>query len=124
MTGEGSRYRRVEVPEETREERASFGEILRSYSPEEAVLEAQRCLQCAMPFCVQACPITQDCRGYISLIAQRRFDDAARLTVIEMTPSKSGAPRGTMRTLGELFNQAGECVMTLRALSIIGARSR
>lgn len=79
---ENRRYERIAIPEETREERDSgFGEILRSYTPEEAVLEAQRCLQCAMPFCVQACPITQDCRGYISLIAQRRFDDAARLTV-------------------------------------------
>jgi NADPH-dependent glutamate synthase beta subunit-like oxidoreductase len=83
MTDEDSRYRRTPVPEETPEERAGFGEILRSYTPEEAVLEAQRCLQCAMPFCVQACPITQDCRGYISLIAQERFDDAARLTLRE-----------------------------------------
>jgi glutamate synthase (NADPH/NADH) small chain len=76
------RYDRRPVPEETKEERvAGFGEILQSYSPDEAVLEAQRCLQCAMPFCVQACPITQDCRGYIQLIAERRFDDAARLTL-------------------------------------------
>lgn len=76
------RYQRRPVPEENREERtAGFGEILQSYSPDEAVLEAQRCLQCAMPFCVQACPITQDCRGYIQLIGQRRFDDAARLTL-------------------------------------------
>jgi heterodisulfide reductase subunit A len=36
-----------------------------------------------MPYCVQACPINQDCRGYISLIAQERFDDAARLTIRE-----------------------------------------
>ena len=83
MTDENSRYQRTPVPEESVEERASFGEILHAYSSEEAVLEAQRCLQCAMPFCVQACPITQDCRGYIALIAQRRFDDAARLTVME-----------------------------------------
>ncbi len=76
------RYDRTPIPEETKPERiGGFGEILRSYSPDEAVLEAQRCLQCAMPFCVQACPITQDCRGYIALLAQRRFDDAARLTV-------------------------------------------
>ena len=81
MTNERSRYQRTDIPEETHEERATFGEILRSYTPEQAVLEAQRCLQCAMPFCVQACPITQDCRGYIALLAQRRFDDAARLTV-------------------------------------------
>ncbi|HYK92681.1 MAG TPA: FAD-dependent oxidoreductase [Thermoplasmata archaeon] len=76
------RYTRTPIPEETKPERTEgFGEILRSYTPEEAVVEAQRCLQCAMPFCVQACPITQDCRGYIALIAQNRFDDAARLTL-------------------------------------------
>jgi NADPH-dependent glutamate synthase beta subunit-like oxidoreductase len=83
MTDEDSRYRRIAIPEETTVERAGFGEILRSYTADEAVLEAQRCLQCAMPFCVQACPITQDCRGYITLIAERRFDDAARLTLRE-----------------------------------------
>ncbi len=81
-----SRYERVPLPEDTGEERRqSFEEIFHAYSPDEAVLEAQRCLQCAMPFCVQACPITQDCRGYIGLIAQRRFDDAARL-VLEDNP--------------------------------------
>ena len=47
---------------------------------------------------------------------------SGRLTVIEKTPSKSGARRGALRTLGELFNQKGECVMTLKAISIIGAR--
>lgn len=83
MTDEESRYQRTPVPEETPDDRAGFGEILQPYTAEEAVLEAQRCLQCAMPFCVQACPITQDCRGYISLIAQQRFDDAARLTLQE-----------------------------------------
>ncbi len=78
------RYDRTPIPEETKQERAAgFGEILHAYTREEAVLEAQRCLQCAMPFCVQACPITQDCRGYIALIAQERFDDAARLTLRE-----------------------------------------
>jgi NADPH-dependent glutamate synthase beta subunit-like oxidoreductase len=80
----GFRYTRTPIAEESREERAEgFGEILQPYAPGEAVIEAQRCLQCAMPFCVQACPITQDCRGYIGLIAQQRFDDAARLTLRE-----------------------------------------
>ncbi|MCI4363689.1 MAG: FAD-dependent oxidoreductase [Thermoplasmata archaeon] len=78
------RYQRLPIPEETTVERTDgFSEILHPYTREKAVLEAQRCLQCAMPYCVQACPITQDCRGYISLIAQERFDDAARLTLRE-----------------------------------------
>ncbi len=79
---ERRRYERTPVPEDTPAvRRGSFEEILHAYTREEAVLEAQRCLQCAMPFCVQACPITQDCRGYIALISQGRFDDAARLTL-------------------------------------------
>ncbi len=78
----GFRYERTPIGEDVGTERATgFGEVLHPYTRAEAVLEAQRCLQCAMPYCVQACPITQDCRGYIQLIAEERFDDAARLTV-------------------------------------------
>ena len=47
-----------------------------------------------------------------------------RLTVLEMTPSRSGARRGTMKTLGELRNQNGELVTTLRAISIVGRRPK
>jgi glutamate synthase (NADPH) small chain len=84
MTDAESRYLRIEVPEEHPEERtADFREVLHSYTREEAMLEAQRCLQCALPFCVEACPITQDCRGYIGLVADGQFDEAARLTLRE-----------------------------------------
>jgi glutamate synthase (NADPH/NADH) small chain len=84
MTDAESRYLRIEVPEEHPEDRtADFREVLHSYTREEAMLEAQRCLQCALPFCVEACPITQDCRGYIGLIANGQFDQAARLTLRE-----------------------------------------
>jgi NADPH-dependent glutamate synthase beta subunit-like oxidoreductase len=76
------RYQRIPIPEDSGNVRTTgFDEILHAYSKEEAILEAQRCLQCAMPFCVQACPITQDCRGYITLIGQGKFDEAAALTV-------------------------------------------
>ena len=84
MTAAGSRYLRIEVPEERPEERTTdFREVLHSYTREEAMLEGQRCLQCALPFCVEACPITQDCRGYIGLVGEGRFDEAARLTLRE-----------------------------------------
>jgi glutamate synthase (NADPH/NADH) small chain len=79
-----ARYERVPVPEEPPERRIhSFDEVLHAYSKEEAIMEASRCLQCALPFCVEACPITQDCRGYIGLVAGGQFDEAARLTLQE-----------------------------------------
>ncbi len=78
------RYQRVPLPQESKDEQmGTFGEILQSYTREQAVLEASRCLQCATPYCVQACPITQDCRGYIGLLAASRFDEAAELTLRE-----------------------------------------
>jgi NADPH-dependent glutamate synthase beta subunit-like oxidoreductase len=84
MTDPISRYERVEVSEEPPDERISnFHEVLHAYTRDDAMVEAQRCLQCALPFCVEACPITQDCRGYIGLIASGRFDEAAHLTLRE-----------------------------------------
>jgi NADPH-dependent glutamate synthase beta subunit-like oxidoreductase len=56
-------------------------EILLPYSREEAIAEAQRCLACAKPWCVLACPIGQDCRGYALAIAEGAFDRAADLVL-------------------------------------------
>ncbi|HEV8049359.1 MAG TPA: FAD-dependent oxidoreductase, partial [Thermoplasmata archaeon] len=83
-TDEDSRYERVPIPEESARDRVgSFVEIRHPYQPDEAVIEAQRCLQCAMPYCVQACPIAQDCREYILAVATRDFDRAAVVTLTE-----------------------------------------
>ncbi|MCI4349478.1 MAG: FAD-dependent oxidoreductase [Thermoplasmata archaeon] len=69
----------VEEPIGARTE--DFREVLHAYSKEEAVLEAKRCIQCRRPWCVEACPITQDAREYIRLIAIEDFDGAARVTI-------------------------------------------
>ena len=73
---------RVPIPEESVEDRTSdFREVLHAYSREEAILEAKRCIQCRRPWCVEACPITQDCREYMREIAAGDFDGAARVTL-------------------------------------------
>ncbi len=75
---------RVPIPEEPVAERTrDFREVLHAYSKEEAVLEAKRCIQCRRPWCVEACPISQDAREYIRLIAAEDFDGAARVTLRE-----------------------------------------
>jgi NADPH-dependent glutamate synthase beta subunit-like oxidoreductase len=72
---------RVRIEEEPVAARTQdFREILHAYSKEEAILEAKRCIQCRRPWCVEACPITQDCREYIRLIAAGEWDQAARVT--------------------------------------------
>ncbi len=73
---------RVPIPEAPAEERVDgFEEVVHAYSREEAVLEARRCIQCHRPWCVEACPITQDCREYIRLVAAEDFDGAAEVTL-------------------------------------------
>lgn len=73
---------RVPITEEPADRRVEdFRLVLHSYTREEAVLEAKRCIQCRRPWCVEACPITQDCREYILKIAEEDFDGAARVTL-------------------------------------------
>ncbi len=47
-----------------------------------------------------------------------------RLTIIDAIPSKSRPDRGTLKTLGELLNQSGEVVMTIRGVGFFGRRPR
>jgi glutamate synthase (NADPH) small chain len=75
---------RVPIEEEPVAERTTdFREVLHAYSKEDAILEAKRCIQCRRPWCVEACPISQDAREYIRLIAVEDFDGAARVTLKE-----------------------------------------
>ena len=46
----------------------------------------------------------------------------ARIRVLETTPSKSRPDRGIVKTEGQLTNQDGDWVMTLRAVNFFGRR--
>ncbi len=58
------------------ERRHNFDEVPLGYSPEEAVQEAERCLQCAHAPCVKGCPVGIDIPGFIEHIVNREFDKA------------------------------------------------
>ncbi len=47
---------------------------------------------------------------------------SGRITVVEKLPSRSRADRVTIKTLGEMLNQRGEVVMTVRGIGFIGRR--
>lgn len=55
-----------------------FDEVDYGLSPEEAMKEAGRCLQCKNSACVDGCPMNIDIPAFISLIAQGKFLDAAK----------------------------------------------
>jgi acyl dehydratase len=46
----------------------------------------------------------------------------ARITFLEVTPSRSKPDRGILRSRGEMVNQAGEAVMTLEAVNFFARR--
>jgi len=45
-----------------------------------------------------------------------------RLTIVDAIPSRSRPDRGTFKTLGEMVNQKGEVVMTIRGVGFFGRR--
>ena len=56
----------------------NFDEVPLGYTPEVAKAEALRCIQCKKPECVEGCPVEVDIPGFIALIAEGKFIDAAK----------------------------------------------
>ncbi len=69
---------RQPMPEQSPRRRATnFLEVPRGYTPEMAIVEATRCLQCKKPQCVLGCPVNIDIPGFVGLIAEGKFEAAA-----------------------------------------------
>jgi glutamate synthase (NADPH/NADH) small chain len=56
-----------------------FFEVSLGYDEDMAILEAQRCLQCSNPTCVEGCPVGIDIPGFIKQIAQKNFEGAFKI---------------------------------------------
>jgi glutamate synthase (NADPH/NADH) small chain len=51
----------------------NYDEVPYGYSPQEAILEAERCLMCKKPKCIAGCPVEIDIPGFIQFIADDDF---------------------------------------------------
>jgi glutamate synthase (NADPH/NADH) small chain len=72
------KIQRVPVSKQDSRERIyNWGEAFLGYSPEGAVVEASRCLQCEHQPCVVACPVGNDIPGALWLIEHGDFIGAA-----------------------------------------------
>jgi glutamate synthase (NADPH/NADH) small chain len=70
---------RVAMPEQAPEvRRRNFDEVPLGYTPEQAMAEAGRCLQCKKPSCVAGCPVNVDIPGFIQHIKNGDFTAAIR----------------------------------------------
>ncbi|NOY87570.1 MAG: NADPH-dependent glutamate synthase [Deltaproteobacteria bacterium] len=68
------------MPEQAPEvRRKNFSEVPLGFSPETAMLEAKRCIQCKKPRCVAGCPVGIDIPGFIHGIEEGDFSRAIRV---------------------------------------------
>jgi len=71
---------RTPMPEQDPVQRGrNFDEVPYGYSPEQARQEAARCLLCKKPKCIEGCPVNVDIPGFLGLVAEGQFAEAARL---------------------------------------------
>ena len=69
--------KQTHMPERDALERSrNFKEVNLGYSLEDALQEAERCIQCAKPTCMAGCPVSIDIPLFIKHVAVRDFDGA------------------------------------------------
>jgi glutamate synthase (NADPH/NADH) small chain len=67
------------MPEQDPQVRSrNFLEVPLGYTPEQALEEAARCVQCKKPLCVEGCPVNVAIPEFIKLVAEGKFVEAAR----------------------------------------------
>ncbi|MFA6412464.1 MAG: NADPH-dependent glutamate synthase [Syntrophales bacterium] len=84
MTDTETKPKKEKIPRQAMPEQGpgdrvkNFNEVPCGYSPETAVLEARRCIQCKKPGCVDGCPVDVQIPKFIKQIAEGDFLEAAR----------------------------------------------
>jgi glutamate synthase (NADPH/NADH) small chain len=69
--------KRVPIKEQEPDERIhNFDEVCLGYTPDEAAMEAQRCLECKNAPCVKGCPVEVKIPEFIRLIKEKKFKES------------------------------------------------
>ncbi len=68
---------RVPMPMQDPQERArNFSPVALGYSEEDAIAEAQRCLQCKNPVCITGCPVAVNIPVFIKFLREKRYQES------------------------------------------------
>ncbi len=83
---------RVPMPERPASERVrDFDEVPLGYTADQARVEAGRCLLCKKPQCITGCPVGIDIPGFVKLIVEGKFEEAAdRILLVNALPAVCG----------------------------------
>lgn len=108
------RQPRVPVREQDPDVRnKNFEEVCLGYNQKEAVLEAQRCLECKKPSCVTGCPVNIKIPQFIGAVKQRDFAKAASIIADD-----SSLPAICGRVCPQEVQCEGKCIMGVKGDAI------
>jgi glutamate synthase (NADPH/NADH) small chain len=69
----------VPIPKQKPEaRRRNFNEVALGYTEEQALEEANRCLQCPKPQCIQGCPVEIEIPAFIKLLREEKYEEAIK----------------------------------------------
>jgi len=69
-----TKFEKTKMPEQDAKKRAeNFGEVALGYDQKRAVEEADRCLQCKKPTCIEGCPVEVDIPAFIAFVQEQNF---------------------------------------------------
>ncbi|KTE89809.1 NADPH-dependent glutamate synthase [Desulfitobacterium hafniense] len=105
---------RHEMPCQDPKERAhNFNEVALGYASETAIEEAQRCLQCKKPKCVEGCPVNISIPEFIQKITEEDFEGAA--AVIKQS---SSLPAVCGRVCPQESQCEAKCILGIKGESV------
>lgn len=109
------------MPKSRAEERVrSFTEVALGYTEEDAIAEANRCLQCKVPRCVEGCPVEINIPAFIKHIREGEHQEA-----IGEIRQKNSLPAICGRVCPQEDQCMGKCVLGLKGQPVnIGALER
>ena len=105
---------KVKMPEQEPHIRnKNFKEVALGYTPEMAVAEANRCLNCKNPLCVTGCPVNVQIPDFIKKIADGDFKSA-----YEKISETSALPAVCGRVCPQESQCEGKCVRAIKGESV------
>ena len=88
----------------------NFDEVALGYTKEQAIDEAQRCLNCKTKNCVAGCPVNIDIPGFIKEVAEGKFEEA-----YQVIAQASSLPAVCGRVCPQETQCEGKCVRGIKA---------
>jgi glutamate synthase (NADPH/NADH) small chain len=102
------------MPEQPAMERVrNYEEVPYGYTPEMAIAEAQRCLQCKRPGCMGGCPVGINIPGFLQLVADGDFRGA-----INLIKETNALPAVTGRVCPQEEQCEGTCALCKKYESV------